>query len=218
MIALDRAVHQETPALWLPDLFNAAVRIPFHTDADRCVIAGNKADLGAPRCALRRWSSRPLANPRSFAHTCGKRKSFFSRFAFRICIGGFSDDRIRSCSILFCAGRCDFRIGVFDRRTRLHRRSAASLHGRCVSALRLRYSRRRSRHRMHGQTASAAQSGMPGIFQILRIRRNASHGAIASQGPQAGSRAAASQAQAASRQMIARPQGGILRAEPRSRV
>lgn len=175
-----------------------------------CVIVSDKAVPGAPSPSSsgylvhRRSSGRlPTSGASLTLAAVGNRS--FQDSPFRICIGGFSDDRIRNCSNLFCSGRGDFRVGFFDRRTRLLGGSAASLHRRCVSALRLRHSRRRSCNGMHDPAAGAAQSRVSSVFQILRTGRDASHCAIVSQGSQTGSRATASQAQAASRQMIAGP-------------
>lgn len=56
---------------------------------------------------------------------------------------------------------------------RLHRRSGTGLHRRCVPALRIGHSERRSHHRLHDPAASRTQSGVPRLLPDTRACRDA---------------------------------------------
>jgi hypothetical protein len=76
--------------------------------------------------------------------------------------GNYDVHWLKEFSTRFDAGHRAFNLDVSERRPRLYSRTAAGLQRRCLSVLRLRNSRRRSRHGLHDPQQGTPLAGLQG--------------------------------------------------------
>ena len=129
------------------------------------VIGGEESVAGVPAGQAQPSPARPavrplLAIPSSFTHN-----SQITLGGIHACFQVQACFQIQEFSSRIDARNCTLDFDVACGSQGLHARAGASLHRRCVPALRSPDSERRCCHGLHGQQKVAAFAGLPGVLQ-----------------------------------------------------